>query len=1074
MTAVTGLWRLVKAIPPVRWGVRWLRGGALSLRRAWMERNAAFRAIGPAWPVALSVSVFALTMVLTDQGREVLLVTAEEPQLLRLFVLVLTFVSIALMLTSLFVMSAKTQALDTRVREETLRGQPRFAEDPVHSSASLRTRAAFVLGITLPLSVFWVLTRDPSPHPAGSELGRALEAAAVGALFYGAALVMEHVLHLALESIRDWRQAAQKDYAIAHTERRRHDFNAGVGATQRADDPRTETKTPAEAVQKENKAEGARSAAWLAYCTAALFHWFVAPPMRWVLPVGAAMMAFAQSAERQSVMPAAILVTLGAMTAAYVFLYVRHTAMREVDTERGRQLVVDRRLQATHRGVSFFVVFTSFVLLWAGFFFPEIHRSLGPATVVVLGLFLVVNVLTWFVRSALGPPPLDRPPPRARGTNDAPAHLESNAEKLARPLRHSISWIVRQVADLMFWLGRGIETLQGFVQPQRVLAAGAGFVAVDWFVLPALESMDPAPGLLGASIMVLTGFSVAFLMTLGLVHFLRTPDDRSETAQGKPRQFTLLRRLFFPPREGAVRFPSWILLAPFLLAALGENHDVTRMPATSSYPLSADYARADAWLEEGQRRGYGSAEAPIPAVVVLAEGGGIRAASHTGQLLAALDRQQAIDGFTFFDNVYVISGVSGGAIGASAFLAERADRAGQPADAASPSTVQSFLGEDLLTPLLAGLFASDFVSIFVPFNGLDRLRRAANPDSRLVHEDGAALPVQIPSRGDFFEHAMSQAWREHTSADNNRFEQPLEQVAAIGASPEAPAPIVMFSTFSADDGMLAAASNTRFGDCPAPAAPTFDVRLVTLQDCLAAREDNVWTLPLAAAAHVSARFPASNPPGLIDSPSQQGGDGAWDGWRQRRFVDGGYVDNSGAAAAAEAVQVLRARARARGLQVRVIVLHIFARAADGGARAALGRSAAFNELSAPVSGFFQSRERSGRLPTVALCQLIATTDMDSEKCSELNEARFFDTRTSASSSCREDMSVINTAGADWVSAPLCVSGREGAPDNYLLGWLMKSDSHRQIGDDMAAIADDVLRAMARAARGTSQNPAPAP
>lgn len=1050
---------LIKAIPPVRSVFRIVRAGGLSLRRAWMERNAAFRAIGPAWPIALCVSVFALAILFTAQGREVLLVTAERPELLRLFVLALTFASIALMLTAMFVMSAKTRVLDAGLHEETQKGQARFAEDPIHSSSSLRTRTAFALGVALPLSVFWVLTRDPEPHQAWSELGRAAQATAVGVLFYLAALVLEHVLHRTLENIRDWRAKAQQSFASAHEERRRHEFNARTGTVRHAHDPRTETATLHDAIEDERRAEVARSAAWAAYCAGALLHWFFAPPMRWVIPAGVTMATFAMLGARDN---AAILVTLSAMVAAYVFLYTRHNAMREVDTDRGRELVVDRRLQATHRGVSFSAVAVSLLLLWVGYWLPEIHRTLGPATVVVMGLFIVVNILTWFVRSALGPPPLDQPPPRARSASQAPAHLESALERSVAPLLRAADWVLRQVGGLMYGIGRFAEKLQGVVQPQRVLAFGVGCVVIDKLVLPALEGMNPSPGILGASLMVGVCFVLAFLLTLGLVHIVRPPGETLPKARNR---LAAAWRFLSPPRERAVRFPSWVLLAPFLIAALGENHDVTRIPSTPDYPIISDVDRANAWIDAARREGFGSAAAPIPAIVVLAEGGGIRAASHSGQLLAQLDSLPGAGGASFFNRVYAISGVSGGAIGASAFLAGRADSHGLP-DAEGPARVRAFLSEDLLTPLLAGLFASDFVSIFVPFNIIDRLMRAANPETGLTHSANANAPWQIPSRGDFFENAMSQAWREHGRSGSDFFVQPLEQVVGEAATPDVPGspprplPVVMFSTFSADDGMLAAASNTIFEACPAPATPTFGVRLVTVQDCLAAREDGVWTLPLSTAAHVSARFPGSNPPGLIEAPSNNGdAAGKWDGWRQRRFVDGGYIDNSGAAAAAEAVQVLRRQARVRGVSVRVIVLHIFARAAESDAATRLARTGAFNEVAAPLSGFLQARERSGRLPTVALCQLLTPENADSDDCARLNEVRVFQRTQTSGPTCAEDPSAITAGGADWISAPLCVSSHEGQPRNYLLGWLMKPGSHRQIGADMNAIALGVLNAM---------------
>jgi len=99
-------------------------------------------------------------------------------------------------------------------------------------------------------------------------------------------------------------------------------------------------------------------------------------------------------------------------------------------------------------------------------------------------------------------------------------------------------------------------------------------------------------------------------------------------------------------------------------------------------------------------------------VFVAAAGGGQRAAIWTEAVLRNL--QHEIPGFT--DRIFVISGVSGGSLGAAHFLAENADRDRKPQvcediGAARNRCIDQFMETDFLAAPFASAISTDLPSI---------------------------------------------------------------------------------------------------------------------------------------------------------------------------------------------------------------------------------------------------------------------------------------------------------------------------------------------------------------------------
>lgn len=338
---------------------------------------------------------------------------------------------------------------------------------------------------------------------------------------------------------------------------------------------------------------------------------------------------------------------------------------------------------------------------------------------------------------------------------------------------------------------------------------------------------------------------------------------------------------------------GWPNLAwtPFVLAfvlastPLTRNHGVTPRLIESedrsggSRPSVVEDFRAWTRIRRAGRPGW-------PIYIVAAEGGASRSAWWTAHVLATLD--YASDG-EFSRHVYAISGVSGGSLGAAAFvglLAERGDS--KPAfskplafpdlghcwdmrqnrdEYPTPAQAECFLGEDFLSPTLGYMLYPDLLQriVPVPINSWDRslgLEQTWQNDwahlfgARQVSEDP---PLAVGKFGETLDALYQSAeWRTDV-------------------------PLLFLNTTRAGTGRSALQSpvsipSTELDD-------VFDHRLRTRG------------LPLATVVHNSARFPLVSPGGEVET---RNGD-YWDA-----LVDGGYFENSGAATLAELIRALQA------------------------------------------------------------------------------------------------------------------------------------------------------------------------
>jgi hypothetical protein len=371
-------------------------------------------------------------------------------------------------------------------------------------------------------------------------------------------------------------------------------------------------------------------------------------------------------------------------------------------------------------------------------------------------------------------------------------------------------------------------------------------------------------------------------------------------------------------------------------------------------------AAFDEWLES--RRKTWTSSAPLPVIVVAAEGGGLRAAYWTAAVLSRLQDEEP----RFARHVFAISGVSGGSLGSAVFAALVAEQGTgramtcpevEPLDPAGEQNTKmgvlqrcadAALSRNFLAPVLAKMVAPDLLQWFLPF------------------------PVHALDRATALEDAWEASFRETT--DSRRFAAPFQE---LWQGPRGNVPALLLNSTHVETGRRVVHSHLRFGVEDIPDAHDFAVVMHT---------DIPWEadVPLATAAHDSARFTYVSPAGLMR---------AADARERGHVVDGGYFENSGAETAFDLIRILRSRCD-ENTSVRFIVLYIGNDPARsyGQARAEVGSipapptASSLGELFAPVRALLGTRTARGSLALEHLQTEVADHDfVDIDVCPTTNK-----------------------------------------------------------------------------------------
>lgn len=333
---------------------------------------------------------------------------------------------------------------------------------------------------------------------------------------------------------------------------------------------------------------------------------------------------------------------------------------------------------------------------------------------------------------------------------------------------------------------------------------------------------------------------------------------------------------------------NWLPLVLFAAFSELDNHPVADARHAVSPP---DWRDSRVGLTEHYVAWMKRHRAGEPVYFVAVAGGASRAAFWGGMALGQLEDHARAQGRRFAENVFMLSGISGGSLGAAAFVSVVA---AEPREAVVTQQLEAMLERDHLAPVVGALLFPDLAQRFLPV--FDR-----------VHATDRSL-------------ALEGAW----IADWRALAGRRDAVAGWWAGPlTAPRddsrnlPSIVLNTVRLEDGQRMLQSNLRF-DLP----DAFDL--------LDARFDTRH-LTLAGAVHNSARFPYVSPAGAVRMAAAASSAAAAPGalaasggagpppQRERRATpplwghlgDGGYHEGSGAATLADIVDQLIGRGLVR-------------------------------------------------------------------------------------------------------------------------------------------------------------------
>jgi hypothetical protein len=426
---------------------------------------------------------------------------------------------------------------------------------------------------------------------------------------------------------------------------------------------------------------------------------------------------------------------------------------------------------------------------------------------------------------------------------------------------------------------------------QRMTAAIAGsFVLLVAFMLSPVR----LPQVIGAPAIAVLGVAgIALFGSMVLTYLL--------LARGAPAATTLA---------------LGIALAAGLL---NDNHAVRladQAPALERLPPSAHHSQ---WRYHHPVSGP---TGPEPIVLVSASGGGIRAAYWTASALAHME---GIAGFSH--NLFAVSGVSGGSLGAATYVTLKRAQLEGGAPGHLLDAVRGVLAQDFLSPVVAGLLFPDLAQRFVP------------------------VPVPWADRQRFLEQSWEQALGGAVDVFAGAF------TALYGGDLRFRLPSLLLNATVVETGQRAVVSNLSLED--------FSDTVDLLDPALATRGVRV-----SSAAGLSARFTYVSPAGTVARGAQG----------SLRVVDGGYFENSGAASIADLLNLMRQSDRAY-LPILVLIRNdpqapAVCRATAGAledsrAGAAGGRfNATVSDVLAPVQTLLHTRQARGRLAEVEAARAV--------------------------------------------------------------------------------------------------------
>ena len=321
---------------------------------------------------------------------------------------------------------------------------------------------------------------------------------------------------------------------------------------------------------------------------------------------------------------------------------------------------------------------------------------------------------------------------------------------------------------------------------------------------------------------------------------------------------------YFPKTLHLPSLAWFAVLALFIASLWNENHLVAppRPDIRNTPRLELGAAFVD-WLRHRP-------DPRAPVIFVSSFGGASRAAYWTTSALGKLEDEARSHQQTFADNIFVISGISGGSLGAAAFVTsvDLARKAPNTACARVRGVADGFTGQDHLSTVIGLMLFPDLLQRFLPppVAQWDRSRGLeetwAYDWQNILARCGVSATVPNP---------WNQAFTALYSSNG---------AGTAGTGPRLPA---------------LALSSTALGAGQTVFQTTFSLQRSDAFDILDPRLDT-QSLTLAQAVHNSARFPYISPAGVVRFAANHA---TWD-----RLGDGGYVEASGALTLSEIMATL--------------------------------------------------------------------------------------------------------------------------------------------------------------------------
>lgn len=342
-----------------------------------------------------------------------------------------------------------------------------------------------------------------------------------------------------------------------------------------------------------------------------------------------------------------------------------------------------------------------------------------------------------------------------------------------------------------------------------------------------------------------------------------------------------------------------ILVLLFLVSCFAHDHPVRKMCCRQNVPRqrltlqqhftnwlgaykdsllsNAYYKRSNDSLKKSDSLFY-------PIVFVCAEGGALRTGAFTSLVLSSIqdsfDKFSGNDAFDFKKSIYAYSGVSGGSVGIGFFNAianmnRKEDLGGQSYTELS----RRFFKKDYLAPLIGRLFYADVINFFSP------------------------IYIPLFDRASALETSWEVGYRSLLQDNgSNVFAQSFTNTYNHRPAPAMPYPALFINTTEIEDGLQCWITNVDAANSHMPQARQ--------RDLLSKKID--FDFNYSTAINFSTRFPIFSPSGSVGV----------DGSGVFHYVDGGYVENTGAATMIDILLALEPLLAPGRVQNRVMDPHI--------------------------------------------------------------------------------------------------------------------------------------------------------